>query len=76
MDELLERGADSNAKDDDGIAVLMYAVVGGYKDEVDALLAAGANPNEQDADGRTVWHGDGAEHWRECCDSDQCDDGS
>jgi ankyrin repeat protein len=42
---LLGAGADVNAKNADGVTALWIAAYGGHRDAVEALLAAGADPN-------------------------------
>jgi ankyrin repeat protein len=45
---LLENGADPNAKDNDNLAPLHKAAIGGTLAVVRALLKFGANPNARD----------------------------
>ena len=42
---LLDKGANVNAKDEDGGTALMFASVNGHTDTVKMLLKRGANPN-------------------------------
>jgi ankyrin repeat protein len=51
---LLEKGADKDAKTDDGTTALMLAVAGGYTDVVRALLGAGADVNAANSSGKTA----------------------
>ena len=51
---LLAQGADSNAKDDSGVTVLMLAAGAGHTQIVDALLAKGADCNAKAGDGVTA----------------------
>lgn len=51
--DLVERGADLEAKDVDGYTALMYACNKGHSEVVRILLAAGANPNARAADNST-----------------------
>lgn len=56
---LLEKGADVNAKDQDGVTALMTAVVLGdtYEEVVRTLIAHGADINGRDKNGRTALSG-------------------
>jgi len=49
---LLKEGALVNAPDEDGDTALMWAVFKGHKDVVEVLLAAGANTNMLDSNGK------------------------
>jgi len=51
--ELLERGADPNAKDDDGWTPLHYATYRGHTHIVELLIEMGADPNIRNKDGKT-----------------------
>ena len=53
---LLEKGANPNAKDDDGKTPLHNAVKEGHVEIVKLLLEHGANPNAQDDGGLTPLH--------------------
>jgi ankyrin repeat protein len=44
----IANGADPNQKDKDGKSLLTYAVIGGHKDTVAALLSLGSKPNSDD----------------------------
>ena len=50
---LLERGADVNVTDGDGVSALMTATVSGEQRLVELLLDHGADPDGTDVDGRT-----------------------
>ena len=54
VDMLLARGADVNAKDNDGTTVLMHAVGPHGADFVARLLKLGADPTPKDSDGNTA----------------------
>ncbi len=56
LNTLLKNGAVANAIDKDGRNVLHYLAEGGYWQDVDRLIAAGANPNLPDKDGDTPLH--------------------
>jgi ankyrin repeat protein len=49
---LIEKGADVNAKSNDGITPLMCASLSGFSDAVAILLRWGANPKEPDLNGK------------------------
>ena len=51
---LLAKGADVNAKDNDGATALMLASQNGHLDVVQALLAKGADVNAKANDGVTA----------------------
>jgi ankyrin repeat protein len=53
VEQLLEQGADANAKDEDDVTVLMIAALTGQTDNVRALLAKGADVNAEDKFGWT-----------------------
>ena len=50
---LIEKGADVNVKDDDGMTPLSIAVWLAHKEDVHFLLENGADVNAKDSDGRT-----------------------
>jgi ankyrin repeat protein len=50
--DLLRRGADVDARNDDGCAPIHHAVSLGYHETLDVLLAAGADANARDGRGR------------------------
>jgi ankyrin repeat protein len=54
--ELLIRGGDLNATNDQGLAALHVSAVSHQVAAITALLAAGANPNVKDNQGRTAVH--------------------
>lgn len=54
VEYLLKRGANVNAKDNEGKTPLMVAVVSGDMSLISGLLAYGADPNMQDHDGWTA----------------------
>jgi len=54
VDELLNNGANPNAKSKTETTALMYAVANGFKSIVTALLGKGAKPNAQDDIGDTA----------------------
>lgn len=54
VEYLLKRGANVNAKDNEGKTPLMVAVVSGDMSLMSGLLAYGADPNVQDHDGWTA----------------------
>lgn len=54
VDLLLAAGADANARNGSGVTPLWYAVRGGFRDGVVALLAAGARPWEPVVAGRSA----------------------
>jgi len=62
---LLERGADVNARDNDGISVLQGAVIAGNVQVCRLLLERGADPDLPDLDGDTP---------RSCADDDGSED--
>ena len=51
---LLAKGADANAKANDGVTALMLASRQGHREVVQALLARGADVNAKANDGRTA----------------------
>jgi hypothetical protein len=53
---LLDRGADINAKDKDGVTALWLAVCKGYEEIVTLLLDRGADIKAKDRDGNTPLH--------------------
>jgi ankyrin repeat protein len=54
--ELLERGADPNARDSVGATPLHYAALNGHVNAVKKLLEHGADVNARDKDGFTPLH--------------------
>jgi ankyrin repeat protein len=56
LDVLLDKGADPNIQDDDGITPLHYAATLPDSSAVSKLLSAGANPNILDQKGRSPLH--------------------
>ena len=54
--ELLEKGADPNARDEDGRTPLYWAAFRGHVEVVKLLLEHGADPNAEDEAGRTPLH--------------------
>ncbi|MGY6500710.1 MAG: ankyrin repeat domain-containing protein [Acidimicrobiales bacterium] len=54
LDDLIERGADVNRRDDAGATALHHAAVGGDLDCVRRLLGAGVDRTVQDLSGRTA----------------------
>jgi len=54
--ELLQRGADVNRPDEEGITALCWACAGGQEDVVELLLTAGAEVNKQGRFGSTALH--------------------
>ena len=53
---LINAGADTNARDEDGNTALHLAVGNGHAQAVTALLNAGADTNARDKDGNTALH--------------------
>jgi ankyrin repeat protein len=53
VDQLLRRGADANARNEDDVAPLHYAAAEGHADTVELLLAFHANVNAKDKEGWT-----------------------
>jgi ankyrin repeat protein len=51
---LIEKGADVNAKDNEGITALMYAVAFEHPEMVKLLIDAGADVNAKDNEGITA----------------------
>ena len=49
----LDKGSDVNAKDEDGMTPLHYAVEGGYNEIVELLIAEGADVNANSDNGGT-----------------------
>ncbi len=56
LTKLLERGVDTEARDEDARTPLHLAVHAGDRDAVRALLQAGADANARDAEGATPLH--------------------
>ena len=54
VEELLDRGADPEAKDNDAQTALMWAAGYGQREMVALLLDRGADPNAEGADGWTA----------------------
>jgi hypothetical protein len=54
FDDLLERGADVDATNDDGATALHHAAAAGYVHGVERLLAAGADPDVRNRAGLTA----------------------
>lgn len=54
VEALLKKGADKNAKTDDGTTALMLAAAGGHTDVVRTLLGAGADCNAANSSGKTA----------------------
>ena len=54
--ELLVKGADPNAVNDDGYTPLLWATWNGHEACVATLIAAGADPNVADNRGNTPLH--------------------
>ncbi|MBI4654475.1 MAG: ankyrin repeat domain-containing protein [Nitrospirae bacterium] len=50
----IDKGADINAKDNDGFTALMFASYSGHTDIVEVLLAKGADVNAESNDGLTA----------------------
>ena len=50
---LIAKGADVDAKDEDGWTPLHWAVVNGHEETVELLLANGSDVNAKDNDGET-----------------------
>ena len=53
---LIAKGADVNAKEEDGWTPLHYAVYEGYKEIAELLIAKGADVNAKEEDGWTPLH--------------------
>ena len=54
VEELIDKGADVNQKDEDGNTALMRASYWGYKEVVELLIRNGADVNQKDEDGNTA----------------------
>lgn len=54
ISKMIAKGANVNAKDEEGRTALMYAMQKDSYDIIDILLKAGANPNARDKTGRNV----------------------
>jgi len=54
--QLLDQGANANARDEDGCSPLLWAVLAGNKELVKMLLAQGAEVNVSNLDGETPLH--------------------
>lgn len=54
VEQLIERGADVNAKGEEGETALMWAASGGQFDMVERLIKANAKVRQQDRDGEDV----------------------
>jgi len=52
--ELIESGADVNARDPDGVTALMFSLIAGSTDVALKLIEKGAEVNSRDVDGRTA----------------------
>jgi hypothetical protein len=63
VEDLLRRGADLAAQDEDGFTALMYAANGDQDEMVKLLIGAGADVNQADRDGSTALMF-GAQHGR------------
>jgi hypothetical protein len=53
LDDLIERGADVSARNDDGATALHHAAAAGYLHGIERLLAAGADPDVRNEAGLT-----------------------
>ena len=51
--DLIERGVDASARDNDGCTALMYAASAGQEDLVKLLIQTGINPDQSDEAGST-----------------------
>ena len=51
---IIEKKCNLNAQDEDGWTALMYAVAAGSVENVQRLIAAGANPKIKNSDGDTA----------------------
>lgn len=52
----IKQGADPDARDDQGLTLLQYAILARNKDGLEALLDSGANPNLPGYEGSTALH--------------------